>query len=127
MLNRAQRHSRIYFTMARNPRRQILLAIPKKQPGHKAKQSGRLSHKCKPGPRPFAPTSAQRRRVMRAVAAGLTLKQIADGLGMPMRSVCRTFVAELAVGRAKSLMENLDRRTRLPMLAMLAHKNSCTQ
>jgi hypothetical protein len=41
------------------------------------------------------------------VAAGLTLKEISAAIGVPMRSVSRTFAEELASGRATVLMEAL--------------------
>jgi transcriptional regulator GlxA family with amidase domain len=46
---------------------------------------------------------------MLAVAAGMALESIADALEMSRRSLCRTFVRELAIGRSKQMLENIIR------------------
>ena len=65
--------------------------------------------KRKPGPRPFVPTTVQRRRVTRGVSIGLTLQEIADALEMPVRSLTRVFGAEIRTARVRMILDNLDR------------------
>ena len=65
--------------------------------------------KRKPGPKPAAPTAAQRRRVELAVAIGMTVDEVAAAIGMPRRSVYRHFAHEIAAGRAKRLLESARR------------------
>lgn len=63
----------------------------------------------KPGPRPFKPTTTQRRRVMRGIAVGLTMQQLADDLGMSIRTVRNAFGAEIKTARVRLILDNLDR------------------
>jgi AraC-like DNA-binding protein len=63
----------------------------------------------KPGPPAFKPTRIQRRRVMRGIAAGLTMQQLADDLGVSIRTVRRAFTAEIKTARARLILDNLDR------------------
>jgi hypothetical protein len=65
--------------------------------------------RTKPGPKPMVPTAAQRRRIMRGIAIGLTLDQLAADIGMPLGSMGRTFDAEIRLGRVRSILENLER------------------
>jgi hypothetical protein len=65
--------------------------------------------KRKPGPRPFVPTTAQRRRVTRGISIGLTLQEIADALEMPVRSLTRVFGAQIRTARVRMILDNLDR------------------
>jgi hypothetical protein len=65
--------------------------------------------RTKPGPKPMVPTGAQRRRIMRGIAIGLTLDQLAADIGMPLGSMRRTFDAEIRLGRVRSILENLER------------------
>jgi AcrR family transcriptional regulator len=63
----------------------------------------------KPGPPAFKPTRTQRRRVMRGIAAGLTMQQLADDLGVSIRTVRRAFGAEIKTARVRLILDNLDR------------------
>jgi transcriptional regulator with XRE-family HTH domain len=63
----------------------------------------------KPGPPAFKPTRIQRRRVMRGVAGGLTMQQLADDLGVSIRTVRRAFGAEIKTARVRLILDNLDR------------------
>jgi hypothetical protein len=63
----------------------------------------------KPGPTPFNPTATQRRRVMRGIAVGLTMQQLADDLDVSMSTVRRAFAAEIKTARARLILDNLDR------------------
>ena len=65
--------------------------------------------KRKPGPKPSRPTKQQRRDVELAVAGGMSLEWIADALEISRRTLCRTFVRELAIGRSKKMLENIKR------------------
>ena len=73
-----------------------------KRPKRKPTQSRR-------GPKPLVPSSADRQGVMLAVAASMGLESIADAMEVSRRTLCRTFARELAVGRAKKMLENLRR------------------
>ena len=46
---------------------------------------------------------------MLAVAAGMSLELTADALEVSRRTLCRTFARELAIGRAKKMLENIRR------------------
>jgi hypothetical protein len=63
----------------------------------------------KPGPRPFKPSAIQRRRVLRGIAVGLTLEQLAADLGMALGSMRKTFDTEIRLGRVRAILDNLDR------------------
>jgi hypothetical protein len=65
--------------------------------------------KTRPGPKPRVPTAKQRRRIMRGIAIGLTLDQLAADIGMPLGSMRRTFDTEIRLGRVRSILENLER------------------
>src|SRR5215471_742916 len=64
---------------------------------------------AKPGRPAHKPTATQRRRVMRGIAVGLTLEQLAADLGVPLGTMRRTFDAEIKLGRVRAILENLDR------------------
>jgi hypothetical protein len=70
--------------------------------------------KTKPGPKPVADgiTPAQRHDVMLAAAGGMALESIASALDVSRRTLSRAFAHELAVGRAKKMLENLKRLER---------------
>jgi hypothetical protein len=57
----------------------------------------------------YKPTATQRRRIMRGIAIGLTLEQLALDLEMPERSMRRIFDNEIKLGRVRTILENLDR------------------
>ena len=78
-----------------------MLDVPKR-PKRKPAQS-------RPGPKPIAPTNRQRREVELAVATGMSLELIADALEISRRTLCRSFVRELACGRAKRLLAGIVR------------------
>jgi hypothetical protein len=61
---------------------------------------GRPAHK---------PTATQRRRIMRGIAIGLTLEQLAAYLDMPLGSMRRTFADEIKTARTRLILDNLDR------------------
>jgi hypothetical protein len=63
----------------------------------------------KPGPRPFKPTSEQRRRVELAIATGMTLPAIAAALDISRSTLSKLFAAEIGSGRAKRRLENVCR------------------
>jgi DNA-binding NarL/FixJ family response regulator len=63
----------------------------------------------KPGPPPYKPTATQRRRVMRGIAVGLTMQQLADDLGVSERTVRRAFGNEIKKARVRLILDNLDR------------------
>jgi hypothetical protein len=63
----------------------------------------------KPGPRAYKPTATQCRRVMRGVAAGLTLPQLAAEIDMPERTMRRVFAASIKIARTRLILDNLDR------------------
>jgi hypothetical protein len=63
----------------------------------------------KPG-RPARKVAAtQRRRLMRGIAIGLTLEQLASDINMPLGTMRRTFAAEIKTARTKLILDNLDR------------------
>jgi AcrR family transcriptional regulator len=64
---------------------------------------------AKPGPPAFKPTPTQRRRVMRGIAAGLTMQDLADDLGVSIRTVRRAFGSEIKRARTTLILDNLDR------------------
>ena len=64
---------------------------------------------AKPGRPAHKVTAIQRRRVMRGIAVGLTLDQLATDLGMPERSMRRAFDTEIKLGRVRTILDNLDR------------------
>jgi hypothetical protein len=72
-------------------------------------QGHRNPPRTRPGPKPRIPTAKQRRRIMRGIAIGLTLDQLAADIGMPLGSMRRTFDTEIRLGRVRSILENLDR------------------
>jgi hypothetical protein len=63
----------------------------------------------KPGPPPYKPTATARRRVMRGIAIGLTMQQLADDLGLSMTTVRRAFPSEIKTARVRLILDNLDR------------------
>ena len=63
----------------------------------------------KPGPPAYKPTATQRRRVMRGIAIGLTLDQLAADLDMAGRSMRRVFAQEIKTARTRLILDNLDR------------------
>jgi hypothetical protein len=65
--------------------------------------------KRKPGPPAYKPTATQRRRVMRGIAIGLTLEQLADDLGMAYGTMRRVFATEIKTARVRLILDNLDR------------------
>jgi hypothetical protein len=91
-----------------------MLVVPKR-PKRKPAQS-------RPGPKPIAPTNLQRREVELAVATGMSLELIADALEISRRTLCRTFVRELAIGRAKKLLASI---VRLDELAASGNVAAC--
>ena len=74
-----------------------------------AKRPRRKPTQSQPGPKPLVPSSADRQSVMLAVAGGMSLELIADALEVSRRTLCRTFSRELAIGRAKKMLENIKR------------------
>ena len=62
----------------------------------------------KPGPPPFKPTATQRRRVMRGIAIGLTLEELATDLGMSERTVRRAFAGEIKTARVRARLDTVD-------------------
>ena len=62
----------------------------------------------KPGPRPYKPTATQRRRVMRGVAIGLTLEEIATDLGMAYGTARRVFANEIKIARTRVRLDTVD-------------------
>jgi hypothetical protein len=65
--------------------------------------------KTRPGPKPMVPTTAQRRRLMRGIAIGLTLDQLAVDIDVPLGTMRRVFATEIRLGRVRSILENLER------------------
>jgi hypothetical protein len=57
----------------------------------------------------YKPTATQRRRVMRGIAAGLTVQQLADDLDVSERTMRRAFSAEIKTARVRLILDNLDR------------------
>ena len=74
-----------------------------------AKRPRRKPAQSRRGPKPLVPSSADRQGVMLAVAAGMSLELIADALEVSRRTLCLTFARELAIGRAKKMLENIGR------------------
>jgi hypothetical protein len=68
-----------------------------------------LQETSKPGPKPFAPTRAQRRKVMLYLAGGMPEPQIAAVLGIVQNTLRKHFADELAHGRAVKMAANLER------------------
>ena len=64
---------------------------------------------AKPGRPAYKPTATQRRRVMRGIAVGLTMQQLADDLDVSMSTVRRAFAAEIKKARVRLILDNLDR------------------
>jgi hypothetical protein len=62
----------------------------------------------KPGPPAYKPTATQRRRLMRGVAIGLTLEELAADLGMAYGTMRRTFANEIKTARVRLMLDNLD-------------------
>jgi hypothetical protein len=65
--------------------------------------------KTRPGPKPMVPTTAQRRRIMRGIAIGLTLEELAADIDVPLGTMRRVFATEIRLGRVRSILENLER------------------
>ncbi|HEY6702094.1 MAG TPA: hypothetical protein VI137_15025 [Pseudolabrys sp.] len=63
----------------------------------------------KPGPPAYKPTATQRRRVMRGIASGLTLEELATDLGMAYGTMRRVFANEIKTARVRLILDNLDR------------------
>ena len=57
----------------------------------------------------YKPTATQRRRVMRGIAAGLTLEQLATDLDVACGTMRRTFASEIKKARVRLILDNLDR------------------
>jgi AcrR family transcriptional regulator len=68
-------------------------------------------------------TSAQRERVMTGAAARMTLPQIADAIGCSRRTLCEHFTTELAIGRARRILEAVE----LLRKAAMKHNVSATK
>jgi AcrR family transcriptional regulator len=68
-------------------------------------------------------TSAQRERVMTGAAARMTLPQIADAIGCSRRTLCEHFTTELAIGRARRILEAVE----LLRKAAMEHNVSATK
>jgi len=62
----------------------------------------------KPGPIAFKPTATQRRRVMRGIAIGLTLQQLAEDLGVAYGTMRRVFAAEIKTARVRVRLDTAD-------------------
>jgi hypothetical protein len=63
----------------------------------------------KPGPPAYKATATQRRRVMRGIAIGLTLEQLAADLDMACGTMRRVFASEIKKARVRLILDNLDR------------------
>ena len=63
----------------------------------------------KPGPTPYKPTRTQQQRVMRGVAIGLKLEDIATDLGMAYGTMRRVFASEIRVARTRLILDTVDR------------------
>jgi hypothetical protein len=57
----------------------------------------------------YKPTATQRRRVMRGVAIGLTLEDLATDLGMAYGTMRRVFANEIKTARVRSMLDNAER------------------
>jgi hypothetical protein len=57
----------------------------------------------------YKPTAIQRRRLMRGIAIGLTMQQLAADLDVSMSTVRRAFAAEIKTARVRLILDNLDR------------------
>ena len=57
----------------------------------------------------YKPTATQRRRVMRGIAAGLTLEQLATDLDVACGTMRRAFASEIKKARVRLTLDNLDR------------------
>jgi hypothetical protein len=55
------------------------------------------------------PTANQRRRLMRGIAIGLTLDQLAADIDMPESTMRRVFAADIRTARTRLILDNLDR------------------
>lgn len=64
--------------------------------------------KC-PGPKAYSPSNADRHRVQLAVAAGMTLPEIAAALDISRSTLSKLFADDIANGRAKCRLENICR------------------
>jgi hypothetical protein len=73
------------------------------------KTAKRKASRSRRGPEPFRPSSSDRSDVMLLVATGMSFEGISDAMEISRRTLCRTFVRELAIGRAKKMLENLKR------------------
>ena len=62
----------------------------------------------KRGPKPMKPTSAQRRRVMRGIAIGLTLEELATDLGMAYGTMRQVFANEIKTARIRARLDTVD-------------------
>ena len=62
----------------------------------------------KPGPRPYKPTATQRRRVMRGIAIGLTLQELATDLGMAYGTLRQVFANEIKTARVRVRLDTVD-------------------
>lgn len=56
----------------------------------------------------YKPTATQRRRVMRGVAIGLTLEQLATDLGMAYGTMRRIFANEIKTARVRARLDTVD-------------------
>ena len=63
----------------------------------------------RPGRPAYNPTATQRRRVMRGIAIGLTLEQLAADIGVTLSTLRRAFNTEIRLGRVRAILENVDR------------------
>jgi hypothetical protein len=57
----------------------------------------------------MTPTPAQRRRVARGIAIGLTLEQLAAYINLPLGTMRRVFAGEIRTARVRLILDNLDR------------------
>lgn len=76
------------------------MAASRKRPGAKPR--------AKPGPKAVTPTN-KRDLVTMGIAIGLTRDEIAEAIGMPLRSLARTYAHELRVGRSQRRLANAVR------------------
>jgi hypothetical protein len=56
----------------------------------------------------YKPTATQRRRVMRGIAIGLTLEELATDLGIPYGTMRRAFASEIKTARVRLKLDIAD-------------------
>ena len=86
------------------------------------KQCGTKPIRKKPGPKVITPSNKDRHNVELAVSIGMSLEAIADALDISRRTLSRTFVRELAVGRSKQMLASI---VRLDDLAAAGNVAAC--